>query len=114
MQEKKASKTVLYLLAILIFIVGFILIYKGVSVKPPKISSTAMGIRPSESIVVGMICSPCGAAQESSLIAVVGKDNYKGTVKNQLGQQIMVAQATGDQIQALADKDWIKYIDRVE
>ncbi len=113
--EKKADpKKALYLVAIILLLVGGFLVYKGFTSTPPKISITLEGLGAKESAIVGIVCKPCGSVQETSLQQVVGKDNYKGTTKTQFGTEIMIAKANGDQIFTLSDKDWVKYIDRIE
>jgi hypothetical protein len=115
-EERKSSKKVLYVLAVLLLVLGGFLIYTGVTAEPPKITSRLAGLGDAESAVVGVSCLPnlCGAAQEASLIVVVGKDNYKGTVRTKFGQEVMIARATGSQVLTLADKDWVVLVDRVE
>lgn len=115
-QERKASRKALYAVAFLILVLGVFLIYKGVTATPPKLSTELsakiVAMSPGDSVIIGAVCLPnlCGATQEASLVAVVGKDNYKGTVKNQVGQEVMIAKATASQVQALTEKDWITYI----
>lgn len=108
------QKKILYVLAVLLLIGGGLLVYAGFTASPPKISIKLEGLAEKDSAIIGIVCAPCGAAQESSLQNVIGKDNYKGITKTQLGQEIMIAQATGAQVFQLAEKDWVRYIDRLE
>lgn len=112
--KKGPSKGALYVVAIVLLLAGVFLIYRGFSSSPSKISLRLEGLGEKDAAVVGIVCSPCGAAQEGSLEAVVGRDNFKGTTRTQMGSEIMIAKATGDQLGTLATKDWVKYIDRVE
>jgi hypothetical protein len=111
---KPSSRKVLYILAALLVIAGLFLVYKGVTSTPPKLSVRMQGLASADTAVVGIVCSPCGSVQESALEAIVGKDNYQGTVKAQFGQEVMIAKATGTQVQTLQDREWVRYIDRIE
>jgi hypothetical protein len=113
-EPKRASKKALYLMAVVLLLVGLFMIYKGATAAPPKISVKLGTLGQSESAIVGIVCKPCGTAQETSLQSIVGKDNYRGIVKNALGQEIMLTKATGDQVQSLATREWVRYMDRVE
>jgi|GEM_PF-4489809 len=113
-EKKTDPKKVLYLVAIILLVVGAFLVYRGFTSTPPKISIKLEGLGAKESAIVGIVCKPCGSVQETSLQQVVGKDNYKGTTKTQFGTEIMIAKANGDQVFTLSDKDWVRYIDRIE
>ncbi|MFH0961362.1 MAG: hypothetical protein V1820_01620 [archaeon] len=108
------QKKILYILAILLLLGGAFLVYTGFTASPPKISIKLEGLADKDTAIIGIVCSPCGSAQESSVQLVVGKDNYKGTTKTQFGQELMIAQANGAQVFQLSEKDWVKYIDRIE
>lgn len=114
-QPKKTDpKKVLYILAIALLLAGSFLVYKGLTAGAQKVSIRLETLAETDSAIVGIVCQPCGSTQETSLQQVVGKDNYKGTTKTQLGQEIMIAKATGAQVFTISEKDWVKYIDRIE